>query len=326
LTRPFSSWPLAIALMIATATAASAQTAMNPGMPPPPPPAPVMPMTTPALKTPGPPGVAAIVNGKKILRTEVADEALKTVGPQILNQMILIELINQEALKQHIVISPAQFNERIVEIRQQINDKFPGGMDAYLTQRHLSLAEFKRQQGIQLKVEALVAKTVKPTPSITKYHVRHLLIATAPLSQMAAPGAKPPHTDADALALIAKAQAELKAGKSFVDVANEYTEDPSGKGKGGDLGIVDAKTNFDPAFLAATLKLKTGQVTPAPVKSQFGYHLIMVDSTSDNPTPADKKLFDDAAAADKRAQLQQVIPPYVQGLRAKAKVMDYLTP
>jgi parvulin-like peptidyl-prolyl isomerase len=324
LTRPFSSWPLAIALMIGAASAASAQTGANPGMPPPPPPAPVMPMAAPILRTPGPPGVAAIVNGKKILRTEVADEALKTVGPQILTQMILIELINQEALKQHIVITPTQFNARIAEIRQQINDKFPGGMDAYLTQRHLSLAEFKRQQGIQLKVEALVAKTVKPTPSLTKYHVRHLLIATAPLSQMAAPGAKPPHTDAEALALIAKAQDELKAGKSFIDVANEYTEDPSGKG--GDLGIVDAKTSFDPAFLAATLKLKTGQVTPTPVKSQFGYHLIMVDSTTDNPTPADKKLFIDAAAADKRAQLQQVIPAYVQGLRAKAKVMEYLAP
>lgn len=326
MTRRSSLWPLAISLMLATASAALAQSPMLTGPPPPPTSAPGMPVAAPVKKTPGPPGVAAVVNGKRILTSQVAVEAIKVVGPQVLNQMILIELINQEAAKQHIVVTPAQFTARIAEIRQQIGDKVPGGIDAYLAQRHMTMATFKQQQGVELKVEALVAQSVKATPPLVKYHARHLLIATTTLGQMAAPGAKPPHTDAEALALIQKAQDELKAGKSFIDVANEYTEDPTGKGKGGDLGIVDAKTQFDPAFLQATLKLKTGEVTPTPVKSQFGYHLIKVDSTSDNPTPADKKLFADAAAADKRQQLQQAIPAYVQALRAKAKVTDYLTP
>ncbi len=312
--------------MIAASSAASAQVPMAPDTPPPPPSTPTIPAAAPVKKAPAPPGVAATVNGKAILRSQVADEALKVVGPQVINQMILIELINQEAAKQHIVITPAQFNARITEIRQQIGEKVPGGIDAYLAQRHMTMATFKQQQGVELKVEALVGKTIKPTAPLIKYHVRHLLISTAPQGQTGAPGEKPPHTDAEALALIQKAQDELKAGKSFVDVANEYTEDPSGRGKGGDLGIIDAKTSFVPPFLQAVLKMKTGEVTAAPVKSQFGYHLIKVDSTSDNPTPADKKLFDDAAVAGKRQQLQQAIPAYVQALRAKAKVVDYLTP
>jgi peptidyl-prolyl cis-trans isomerase C len=305
--------------MIAAAPA-PAQTPLVPNMPPPPPPPPVAPVTAPAGRTPAPAGVAAIVNGKNILRSQVADQALKAVGPQIVSQMILIELINQEAVRQHVVVTPAQLNARIAQARQQAAS-YPGGLDAALAVHHQTLAEFKNLQLTQLKAEALVAKTLKPT---VEYHARHLLILTTSLGQASAPGAKPPHTDAEALALIAKAQADLKAGKSFVDVANQYTEDPSGKGKGGDLGIIDADTPFSPIFLKAALALEPGQVTPTPVKSEYGYHLIKIDSTSAAPTPADKALYDATAPAKRQQQLQQAFGPYIQGLRSRAKIVDYL--
>lgn len=305
--------------MIAAAPAVPAQTAMVPDTPPPPPP-PSAPMAAPtAPRGPAPAGVAAIVNGKKILRSQVADQALKAAGPQIVGQMILIEIVNQEAAKQRVVVTPAQIDARIALIRNQAQAS--GGLDFALAQRHITMADLRNLQLTQLKVEALVAKTLPPP---LRFHARHLLIATVAVSPAMAPGAKPPHTDAEALALIAKAQADLKAGKSFVEVANQYTEDPSGKGKGGDLGIIDASTPFDPNFLKAALALKPGEVTPTPVKSQYGYHLIKIDSTSAAPTPADKKRYDDAATAARTQQIQQAIPAYVQGLRSRAKVVDYL--
>ena len=308
--------------MIAAAPA-PAQTPLVPNMPPPPPPPPVAPVTAPDGRTPAPPGVAAIVNGKNILRSQVADQALKAVGPQIVSQMILIELINQEAVKQHVVVTPAQLNARIAQARQQAAS-YPGGLDAALAVHHQTLAEFKNLQLTQLKAEALVAKTLKPNAGPLKYHARHLLIATIPLPG-SAPGAKPPHTDAEALTIIAKAQAELKAGKSFADVANEYTEDPSGKGNGGDLpGVIEATSSYDPNWLKAALALKPGEVTPTPVKSEFGYHLIHLDSTSAAPTPADIKRYTDAAAADRLKLIQQAFGPYIQGLRSRAKIVDYL--
>lgn len=334
LTRRSSRWPLAIALMIAAAPAAFAQTPMVPDMPPPPPPAvPSMPDTTPTAKqAPGPPGVAAIVNGKKIMRSQVADEALETVGNQVVSQLILIELVNQEAAKQHVIVTPAQVNAKLNDLRAQYAAQYspqsmaqglPATLDAYLAQRHQSLGMYKSQLATELKVEALVGKTIKPIPSPLKYHARHLLILTTPL-RGGAPNAKPPHTDAEALALIAKAQAELKAGKSFTDVANEYTEDPSGQHRGGDLGLIDAQTGFDANFLQAALRLKPGEVTPTPVKSEFGYHLIKIDSTSAAPTPADKKLYADALAAARHQQVQQVLPTYIHGLAQRAKIVDYL--
>ena len=316
--------PLALALLIAAASAASAQAPLVPDTPPPPPAPPVIATpTAPVKRGPAPPGVAAIVNGKRISRARVASEALKVAGPQVVSQMILIELINQEAAKQHVTVTPAQVSTRLAEIRQQAGQRYPGGLDFVLAQRHQTLAAYTDQLATELRVEALVGRTLPPTPSAVKYHARHLLIATVSLPP-GAPGAKPPHTDAEALAIIAKAQADLKAGKSFESVVEQYTEDPSGKGKGGDLGIIDTASPLDAAFKSAALALKPGEVTATPVKSQFGYHLIKVDSTSAAPAAADRKLFADAAAAERRQQVQQNIQSYVQALRARSQVIDYL--
>ncbi len=313
LTRFPLRWSATAAFLLAAAPAVFAQAVpMNPGLPPAPPVAPP-PTITPT--TPGPPGVAAVVNGQNITRTQVADQAISLYGQQIFETMVLIALINQQAQKQNVVITPAQVDARITDLRARAAAQgVPGGLDTVLAQRHETIASFKQQLIPQMQAEALVEKTLPP-PTTVRYHARHLLILTT-----AQGGGKAPHTDAEALALIAKAQAELKAGKSFSVVADEYTEDPSGKGKGGDLGIIDASTPFDPNFLKAALALKPGQVTPTPVKSQYGYHLIKIDSTSAAPTPADAKLYADA----RRQQVEAAIPAYVQNLRKTATVINYL--
>lgn len=313
LTRFSLRWSATAAFLLAAAPAVFAQAAMNPTNLPPPPPVAPPPTITPT--TPGPPGVAAVVNGQNITRTQVADQAISLYGRQIFETMVLIALINQEAQKQHIVVTPAQVDARIADLRARAAAQgVPGGLDTVLAQRHETIVSFKQQLIPQMQAEALVEKTLPPSTAV-RSHARHLLILTT-----AQGGGKAPHTDAEALAIIAKAQAELKAGKDFVIVANEYTEDPSGKGKGGDLGIIDAATPFDPNFLKAALALKPGQVTPTPVKSQYGYHLIKIDSTSAAPTPADSKLYSDA----RRQQVEAAIPRYVQNLRKTATVVNYL--
>ena len=65
-------------------------------------------------------------------------------------------------------------------------------------------------------------------------------------------------------------------------------------------------------------------MTPAPVKSVYGYHLIKIDDTSAAPLPADAKLFADAAANARKQQLQAAIPIYVQNLQKNAKIVNYL--
>jgi parvulin-like peptidyl-prolyl isomerase len=66
----------------------------------------------------------------------------------------------------------------------------------------------------------------------------------------------------------------LKKGEAFEKVADEINEDGT-KGQGGDLGWF-GKGAMDPDFEKAAFALQAGQVTPDPIKSSFGYHLIKV--------------------------------------------------
>lgn len=67
---------------------------------------------------------------------------------------------------------------------------------------------------------------------------------------------------------------EIADGKSFEDAAKEYSTCPS-KEKGGDLGYF-ARGRMMPEFEKASFEAKVGEVT-GPVKTQFGYHLILVE-------------------------------------------------
>jgi peptidyl-prolyl cis-trans isomerase D len=63
--------------------------------------------------------------------------------------------------------------------------------------------------------------------------------------------------------------------QNFKKLANKYTEDPSGKGKGGSLGIF-GRGRMVPEFERVAFNLRPGSISQ-PVKTAFGYHLIYVE-------------------------------------------------
>lgn len=68
--------------------------------------------------------------------------------------------------------------------------------------------------------------------------------------------------------------ARIEAGEDFAELAKEYSDDPGSGAAGGSLGSF-GKGMMVPAFEEAAYALKTGEFTKAPVKSQFGYHIIL---------------------------------------------------
>lgn len=70
----------------------------------------------------------------------------------------------------------------------------------------------------------------------------------------------------------------LASGKTFTEVAKEHSDDGSAS-NGGSLGYVDADTSFVEPFLTTALKLESGKMSEW-VKTQYGYHLILVDDST----------------------------------------------
>ena len=90
--------------------------------------------------------------------------------------------------------------------------------------------------------------------------------------------------------------AKIKAGEvSFEDAAKEYSSCPS-KERGGSLGDF-GRGQMVPEFDTAVFEMKAGEITETPVKTQFGYHLIKLNSKSESTVMPYEKIADEIKQA-----------------------------
>lgn len=106
----------------------------------------------------------------------------------------------------------------------------------------------------------------------------------------------------------------LEAGEAFADLAGELSLDPGSGAQGGDLGWFGLG-RMVPEFEQAVLAAEPGVVS-APVESQFGWHLILVNETRDVPPPA----FEDVRGDIEGALRQEQIREEIEALRAAATI------
>ncbi|GHV07497.1 putative peptidyl-prolyl cis-trans isomerase Cbf2 [Campylobacterota bacterium] len=123
--------------------------------------------------------------------------------------------------------------------------------------------------------------------------------------------------EADAKAIIktlsGKKSAELET--AFGALAQEKSTDPGSKPKGGDLGCFEAGQMVK-EFSDATAKLKKGEVVKAPVKSQFGYHIIYRKAHFAPYDDVSARLKDEVKAKKFRSDIDKLI----EDLKKKAKI------
>ena len=93
------------------------------------------------------------------------------------------------------------------------------------------------------------------------------------------------------------AKAALAAGMSFEDMVVNHSNDTSNNTLKGLLGYVDKNTSFVPEFLAAALALGEGEVSDW-VKTEYGYHLIRVDSLAIDRLKEEQAFYDALLASD----------------------------
>lgn len=94
--------------------------------------------------------------------------------------------------------------------------------------------------------------------------------------------------DKDALNKAKDIIKKIKNGESFDDLAKEYSDDSSNKDKGGDLGYFNTGDMLE-EFEKAAFALKVGKYTTTPVKTKYGYHIILKTDEKEKPSLEDKK-------------------------------------
>ena len=109
--------------------------------------------------------------------------------------------------------------------------------------------------------------------------------------------------------------ADLKKGQKFEDIAKKQSKDPGSGANGGDLDWA-TPSSYVPEFAEAMIKLKKGETTQAPVKSQFGWHVIRVDDLREAQLPK----FEDVKPQIAQQLGQVKMGKFQEELRAKAKI------
>ena len=106
----------------------------------------------------------------------------------------------------------------------------------------------------------------------------------------------------------------MKKGDKFEDLAKQ-SKDPGSKERGGDLGWA-APSSYVKPFSEAMMKLAKGKFTETPVKTDFGYHVILLEDSRELKLPP----VDEAKAQLAQRLQQQMVEKHVMELRGKAKV------
>ena len=153
----------------------------------------------------------------------------------------------------------------------------------YVKKNPISDAELKAQY-----------ETIKAQLGNTEYKARHILVVG----------------EADAKAIIDN----LKKGAKFEELAKQSI-DPGSKDNGGSLDWASAG-NFVKPFSDALTGLTKGKYTETPVKTEFGYHVIMLDDSR----PLNAPPFEEIKPRLLQQAQGQQINKLIDGLRAKAKV------
>jgi len=168
----------------------------------------------------------------------------RAMPPQQLYPILLDQLVDAQAL--------------LVEAKKTGLDKDPE------VQRAVKMAEDRTVASALLNkvvppqvtdeaVKAAYDQQFADKPGEPEVHARHILVGDEATAK--------------------KVIAELKKGGDFAALSKQYSKDPGASAQGGDLGWFK-KGDMVPEFADSAFALKDNEITPTPVKTQFGWHVI----------------------------------------------------
>jgi len=242
--------------------------------------------------------VAATVNGIPISeslvrlmlkqRTDLGKEANAAVRKEYIDRLAMQALVAHAAIKEGLDKTP-DVEDRMMLMKQSVL------IDAFVKNY------FKNNPVSDDAINTAYAK-MKAEATGKEYKARHILVAT----------------EAEAKSIIAKLN---KNPKAFAALAQAESKDGATKGNGGELGWFDPR-GMVPEFGAAVAKLAKGKFTEQPVKTQFGYHVILLEDSRPVSVPPLEKI----KPALIRQLQDQNLKKLFDEMKAKAKIEIVQTP
>lgn len=218
---------------------------------------------------------------------------------------VLIDLMDRELLEKDYKTTAeetTQIESQIAQMKQSYQDNEEGFLTAIKQYFGVSSEEeLKEMLSLDYKrnaaVKDYVAKHIEDaeieeyynSKTIGKITARHILIKPETKEDMSEDEKKKAEEKAknEAIDIIK----QLNEGKKFESLAKKYSDDAGTKSDGGKLEEFDNESDMDENFLDAAAKLEVGKYTEEPVKSQYGYHIILKEKEKDKPKL--KKVKDD---------------------------------
>jgi len=250
------------------------------------------------------------VNGKAITSEEVNQELMnatqgrfnalpiekqKELGQQFVQQLVANELMYGDA-KRTGVLNSKLFKDEYKKIQERVKKSIAIRVWQKKLHDKIKVSEKELKEYYKNNKEEFVEKE--------RVHARHILVKT----------------EAEANKIIAELKslsgAKLKA--KFKELAKAKSTGPSGP-KGGDLGTF-TKGQMVPAFNDAVFSMKVGTITPKPVKTQFGYHIIYLE----DKMKASTRTFDEVKSVIeqriKNEKFKSVMQEKMKALQKKATI------
>lgn len=240
--------------------------------------------------------VAVSVKGDKFTATEYYEKIKSD------NISILIDMIDHSFLDKEYKTDDEEkeaIDNQISKVKEYVSNdeenfktiiKQYYGADSEDDLRDILSLEYKRNKA----VEDYVKKSIKDD-EIKKYYeenifgkikASHILISVDYKDD--ATEEEKVKAEEKALETAKKVIKELKSGKKFKDLAKKYSSDKATASNGGDLGYFELSDMVE-EFSNAAKELKNNEYTKEPVKTKYGYHIIMKTGEKDKESLKDAK-------------------------------------
>lgn len=224
--------------------------------------------------------LADLEQAQQALPPEAQKLPLAQIYPALLERLIDGELVIEAGRKQRLDQDP-EVQRRLKLLEDRLIQQ------AYV-ERIIKGAETEDQ------LKARYQKFVANQAAREEVHARQILVKT----------------EAEAQSIID----QLNKGGDFAALAKKYSTDPAAA-SGGDLGYF-GRDDMVPGFAAAAFALKPGQYTKTPVKTEFGWHVILVEDRRTKQPPS----FDEAREEVGHLLARDIIQAKLKELRGDAKI------